>query len=333
MEELVRLTRVTKRFGGSSRARRDLGRRARRRDHRAGRAGRRRQDDADAAHRRAARPDGGALTVCGFDPAKDAAWIQASIGYMPQRFGLYEDLSVQENLDLYADLRGLPEGERADVVRRAARLHRSRALHGSPGGQALRRNEAEARPRLRPDPQAAAAAARRAERRRRPDLAARAVEDGERAGGRGHRRGVEHGLSRRGRGVRPRCLLLERGQAPLRRPAARADPRTRAASSSSRASRAAAARSWPRALDEPDVIDGVIQGRRAPGRARRVAPPTVPADAGPRAELVAATRRASRTPSSTCWAAARAGARSSPRRLARSRRRGGSRAPSSRPAG
>ena len=61
--------------------------------------------------------DGGSLEVLGFDPAKDAAWIQASIGYMPQRFGLYEDLTVEENLRLYADLRGLPEDERAGVFR------------------------------------------------------------------------------------------------------------------------------------------------------------------------------------------------------------------------
>lgn len=58
-------------------------------------------------------PDEGSLTVLGFDTARDAASIQAAIGYMPQRFGLYEDLSVQENLDLYADLRGLPKTERA----------------------------------------------------------------------------------------------------------------------------------------------------------------------------------------------------------------------------
>ncbi|WEX08855.1 ATP-binding cassette domain-containing protein [Chelativorans sp. AA-79] len=60
-------------------------------------------------------PDGGTIEVLGFDTRKDPASIQAAIGYMPQRFGLYEDLSVQENLDLYADLRGLPLPERPAV--------------------------------------------------------------------------------------------------------------------------------------------------------------------------------------------------------------------------
>ncbi len=57
-------------------------------------------------------PDSGTVEVLGFDTAQNPAAIQASIGYMPQRFGLYEDLSVQENLNLYADLRGLPKNER-----------------------------------------------------------------------------------------------------------------------------------------------------------------------------------------------------------------------------
>ena len=57
-------------------------------------------------------PDKGTVEVLGFDARRDPARIQAAIGYMPQRFGLYEDLSVQENLDLYADLRGLPKPER-----------------------------------------------------------------------------------------------------------------------------------------------------------------------------------------------------------------------------
>ena len=60
-------------------------------------------------------PDAGSVAVLGFDTRRDPARIQASIGYMPQRFGLYEDLSVQENLDLYADLRGLPKAERPAV--------------------------------------------------------------------------------------------------------------------------------------------------------------------------------------------------------------------------
>ncbi|MCA1404037.1 ABC transporter ATP-binding protein [Ensifer sp. IC3342] len=57
-------------------------------------------------------PDAGTVQVLGYDTRTDPASIQAAIGYMPQRFGLYEDLSVQENLDLYADLRGLPKDER-----------------------------------------------------------------------------------------------------------------------------------------------------------------------------------------------------------------------------
>ncbi len=56
--------------------------------------------------------DSGVLTVLGLDVRSAAAEIQARIGYMPQRFGLYEDLSVQENLDLYADMHGVTGRER-----------------------------------------------------------------------------------------------------------------------------------------------------------------------------------------------------------------------------
>ncbi|MBS1166367.1 MAG: multidrug transporter ATP-binding protein [Proteobacteria bacterium] len=60
-------------------------------------------------------PDAGRITVLGHDARTEAPAIQAAIGYMPQRFGLYEDLSVQENLDLYADMRGLPRRDRPAV--------------------------------------------------------------------------------------------------------------------------------------------------------------------------------------------------------------------------
>jgi ABC-2 type transport system ATP-binding protein len=52
-------------------------------------------------------PSGGRVEVLGHDTLKDAQKIQAAIGYMPQRFGLYEDLSVFENFALYARLRAL----------------------------------------------------------------------------------------------------------------------------------------------------------------------------------------------------------------------------------
>jgi len=56
--------------------------------------------------------DQGELSVLGIDVGADPQAIQDRIGYMPQRFGLYEDLSVQENLDLYADMHGVSAADR-----------------------------------------------------------------------------------------------------------------------------------------------------------------------------------------------------------------------------
>ncbi|MSO71864.1 MAG: ABC transporter ATP-binding protein [Alphaproteobacteria bacterium] len=60
-------------------------------------------------------PEEGAIEVLGHDLKRSPTAVQALIGYMPQRFGLYEDLTVAENLDLYAELRGLPRARRAEV--------------------------------------------------------------------------------------------------------------------------------------------------------------------------------------------------------------------------
>jgi len=57
-------------------------------------------------------PDAGSIRVLGMDATRESLAVQAALGYMPQRFGLYEDLSVQENLDLYADLQGVPKTQR-----------------------------------------------------------------------------------------------------------------------------------------------------------------------------------------------------------------------------
>lgn len=59
-------------------------------------------------------PSSGSLTVLGTDVSIDPQAVQNRISYMPQRFGLYEDLSVQENLDLYADLHGVDQQTRKE---------------------------------------------------------------------------------------------------------------------------------------------------------------------------------------------------------------------------
>jgi ABC-2 type transport system ATP-binding protein len=66
-------------------------------------------------------PDAGNISVLGMDAATQSLAVQGTIGYMPQRFGLYEDLTVQENLDLYADLQGVPEPAR--LARYAELMH------------------------------------------------------------------------------------------------------------------------------------------------------------------------------------------------------------------
>ncbi|OCA54449.1 ATP-binding cassette domain-containing protein [Photorhabdus namnaonensis] len=58
------------------------------------------------------KPDNGSIAIMGLDPIKDGVQVRFELGYMPQKFGLYEDLTVLENLNLYADLRGVLGDER-----------------------------------------------------------------------------------------------------------------------------------------------------------------------------------------------------------------------------
>ena len=55
--------------------------------------------------------------MLGLDPVSGDL-LRQRLGYMPQQFGLYEDLSVLENLTLYADLRGVLEPERTPTFAR-----------------------------------------------------------------------------------------------------------------------------------------------------------------------------------------------------------------------
>lgn len=60
-------------------------------------------------------PNSGRATLAGFDVVEDNDAIHVASGYMPQRFGLYEDLSVMENMRLYAELRGMDAKQHTEL--------------------------------------------------------------------------------------------------------------------------------------------------------------------------------------------------------------------------
>ena len=62
--------------------------------------------------------DSGTVQTLGIDPVTEVASVRSDIGYMPQKFGLYEDLTVIENLKLHADLRDVIGQEREETFER-----------------------------------------------------------------------------------------------------------------------------------------------------------------------------------------------------------------------
>jgi ABC-2 type transport system ATP-binding protein len=85
-------------------------------------------------------PSAGSARVVGFDLATEAERIKERIGYMTQRFSLYEDLTVEENLRFYAGLYGVPGGRRGLAARveeslaRAGLIDRRRQIAGTLSG-------------------------------------------------------------------------------------------------------------------------------------------------------------------------------------------------------
>ena len=63
-------------------------------------------------------PDAGQALVMGIDVARDPEGVRRQIGYMPQRFSLYGDLTVRENLRFFADVYGVPSAAQPELMDR-----------------------------------------------------------------------------------------------------------------------------------------------------------------------------------------------------------------------
>ncbi|MEZ3558351.1 MAG: ABC transporter ATP-binding protein [Duncaniella sp.] len=61
-------------------------------------------------------PDTGTATVCGLDTVKDFRQLRTRIGYMPEKFSLYQDLTVAENLKFFANIFGVSVKENYDFI-------------------------------------------------------------------------------------------------------------------------------------------------------------------------------------------------------------------------
>lgn len=70
------------------------------------------------------RPTAGSVQVLGHDATLEAEIVRRRIGYMTQRFSLYEDLSTDENLDFIAEIYGLPRREKQQRIGAARREYR-----------------------------------------------------------------------------------------------------------------------------------------------------------------------------------------------------------------
>ena len=80
-------------------------------------------------------PSEGQAWVAGHDVAKDTQAVKDSIGYMAQRFGLYTDLTVDENMEFYADLFGVSAAERRRVLPDLLRMTRMEPFRGRQAGK------------------------------------------------------------------------------------------------------------------------------------------------------------------------------------------------------
>ncbi|HFB98852.1 MAG TPA: ABC transporter ATP-binding protein, partial [Bryobacterales bacterium] len=79
-------------------------------------------------------PDEGGAEIAGYDVRRHPDQVKDSIGYMAQRFGLYQDLTVDENMQFYADLFGISRDERRRLLPRLLEMTRMALFRGRRAG-------------------------------------------------------------------------------------------------------------------------------------------------------------------------------------------------------
>ncbi len=80
------------------------------------------------------RPSAGKVEVLGYDATRESELVRRRIGYMTQRFSLYEDLSTDENLDFIAEIYGLARSEKRQRISAARREYRLDGLRSQRAG-------------------------------------------------------------------------------------------------------------------------------------------------------------------------------------------------------
>lgn len=80
-------------------------------------------------------PSAGSAMVAGYDVVSQSTEVKDRIGYMAQRFGLYTELTVQENMDFYADLFGISATDRETLGRRLLHMTRMEPFGSRLAGQ------------------------------------------------------------------------------------------------------------------------------------------------------------------------------------------------------
>jgi ABC-2 type transport system ATP-binding protein len=80
-------------------------------------------------------PTEGSATVAGYDTVREGQAVKDQIGYMAQRFGLYQDLTVDENMAFYADLFGIVGEQRKTLTAQLLRMTRMEEFRGRQAGR------------------------------------------------------------------------------------------------------------------------------------------------------------------------------------------------------